>query len=150
MQKCRYVTSPTTLSLTLLTAATMALADDAVIQRCRELSEPTRRLACYDAITVPTKGVLQPRQSPDHFGMERQPLRNEADALESQILGRFDGWSPKARIELANGQIWQISDDSNAVLTLLDPKVVVRRGALGAFYLDIEGTNRLPRVKRVQ
>jgi len=150
MLNYRYITRSTTLLLTLLGAATVVRADDAAIQRCRELSDATRRLACYDAVTVPAKGIAPPRQSPDQFGMERLVPRSEPDAIESQVLGRFDGWRPRDRIELANGQVWQISDDSSAVLTLLNPKVAVRRGAFGAYYLEVEGTNRSPRVKRVQ
>ena len=35
-------------------------------------------------------------------------------------------------------------------LTLNDPKVRIRRGALGAFYLEFEKVNHSPRVRRVQ
>ena len=44
----------------------------------------------------------------------------------------------------------QMQFDSARYLDRVDPKVTIRRGALGAFYLDIEGDNRSPRVKRVQ
>ena len=33
---------------------------------------------------------------------------------------------------------------------LKDPKVRVRRGALGTFVLEIEGTNNAPKVRRVE
>ncbi len=72
------------------------------------------------------------------------------DAIESHVPGRFDGWGPNASIRLANGQVWQIADGSSGAHWIENPKVRVRRGALGAFYLEIEGTNRSPRVTRIQ
>jgi hypothetical protein len=149
MPKNRYRTALTSLSLAVLATTTGALADDAAIQRCREVPDAVRRLACYDAITVPAKGAV-PQPSPDQFGMDRQARKSEPEVLESQILGRFTGWRPQDRIELANGQIWQVSDDSHAALDLLNPKVAVRRGSFSAFFLEVEGTNRSPRVKRVR
>ena len=50
----------------------------------------------------------------------------------------------------ANGQLWQVTDDSSAIYNLRDPKVTVRRAAMGTFVLDIEGARRLPRVRRLE
>ena len=74
----------------------------------------------------------------------------QLDAIESHIPGSFEGWSAKSNIKLANGQIWQISDDSSRAHYIDNPKVRIRRGALGSFYLEIQGTNVSPRVRRVQ
>lgn len=101
-------------------------------------------------MAVPAIAGTPPKQTPDQFGMERQGFKRELEAIDSHIDGRFDGWGPKDKIQLANGQIWQISDDSRRVLDFMNPKIRVRRGALGAFYLEIEGTNHSPRVRRVQ
>jgi hypothetical protein len=70
--------------------------------------------------------------------------------IQSYIPGRFEGWGPNYRIRLANGQVWQVVDDSKGILQRQDPKVTVRRGLLGSFYLDFEGDNRSPRVKRIE
>lgn len=149
--KTKQLVVSTTVTLAMLAgAAGVAAAADAAIQRCREVTDSARRLACYDALTLPATGVNAKPLPSDRFGMEQQLLKSEPDALESQIRGRFSGWQPLEKIELANGQIWQISDGSNAVLDLLNPKVAVRRGTFGAFYLEVEGTNRSPRVKRVR
>ena len=64
--------------------------------------------------------------------------------------GQVEGWKAGDRIALANGQVWRIADGSQGALWLQNPKVRVRRGVLGAFYLEIEGTNRSPRVERVK
>jgi len=144
----------------LLLTSSVALADDAGLLRCRGIADPTARLACYDAL-VPAAAEVKPAQaevkpaqaevSPaDRFGLERQGNKAEPDTIESSIPGRFDGWRPKAIIRLANGQLWQISDDSSGAYSFDNPNVKVRRGVFGAFYLEIEGANRSPRVIRLQ
>lgn len=82
--------------------------------------------------------------------MKESEVRQKLEAIDSHIDGRFDGWGPKDKIQFANGQIWQITDDSRHVLDSINPKVRVHRGVLGAFYLEIEGINHQPKVKRVQ
>lgn len=113
-----------------------------------------QRLACYDALTPPKAEASSvvttgPARAEERFGLVRTEPE-ESKAMESHIPGRFDGWGPKTRIRLANGQIWEISDGSSGAFRLVDPKVRIRRGAMGAFYLEIERQNRSPRVKRVE
>jgi hypothetical protein len=138
--------------LLLLLISTSVLADDAGLLRCRGIGDVSARLACYDALPVGEAKTVQaaPRQTPEQFGMEQQVSRSELESIQSHIPGYFEGWGPRTRILLANGQLWQISDDSRRTLDFQNPKVFIRRGALGAFYLEIEGTNSSPRVKRVQ
>lgn len=144
----------------LLLVSTSALADDAGILRCRAIKESAARLACYDALAVPAatgKAAPAPSQAapaaqtPEQFGLEYRKPEAVVDAIESTIPGSFDGWGPKGNFRLANGQVWQVADDSSgSTRTVENPKVRIRRGALGAFYLEIEGTNRSPRVRRLQ
>lgn len=144
----------------LLLVTPVALADDAGLLRCRAVKDSTARLACYDALVVPS-GALKPVPSaappaaapaptPAQFGLEHRQAPQLLEAIESSIPGRFDGWGPGASIRLANGQVWQVADGSSGAHWVENPKVRVRRGALGAFYLEIEGTNRSPRVTRQQ
>lgn len=160
------------LFLSLMLVSSVAMADDALLLRCRGLADPAARLACYDALVIvpnnsgttstnvnsglsprqaPSAQRALPQQMPDQFGLE-QRLANEGelDSIESHIPGQFEGWGPKSRIRLANGQIWQISDDSARIHDIANPKIKIRRGVFGAFYLEIEGTNASPKVKRVQ
>jgi len=140
-------------ALLLLLISNAAFADDAAMLRCRELSDPLLRVACYDSVTIPASrgpAPLAERQKLDQFGMDRQVPKSELQAIVSHIEGRFDGWGPKEKIQFANGQLWQISDDSRAVLNVSSPKVRVHRGLLGSYFLEIEGTSHSPRVKRVR
>jgi hypothetical protein len=155
--------------LLLLLFSTTALADDAGMLRCRAIKDSSARLACYDALVVPGAAEKaspsapaqvapssQPasraaaQSPPEQFGLEYRKAETMPDSIESTIPGRFEGWGPNARIALANGQVWQVTDDSSGFHAIDNPKVRIRRGALGAFYLEIEGTNRSPRVKRLK
>jgi hypothetical protein len=92
--------------------------------------------------------ATQPAQD---FGMEqRAPAVEPPTTMESYIPGRFEGWGPNARIKLANGTVWQVVDGSNAFLNMDNPKVIVRRGMMGGFFLELENSNRSPRVRRLQ
>ena len=134
----------TLLSLTLALLAWPAAADETALRRCRTLAEAPARLACYDAL--PLAAATPPVATT--VGLQRA---DEA-VLEivSSIPGLFEGWRPGDRIRVVNGQLWQVSDDSNAVYYLRDPKVTVRRAAMGTFVLDIEGARRMPRVRRLE
>lgn len=154
----------------LLSMSGAALADDAALLRCRGIADASARLACYDALVLPATGgrggeaaqgkpdppgsradAQSPRQqATEQFGMERRASKDTLETIESHIPGAFEGWKPRTKIVLANGQVWQISDDSARAHYIDNPKVKIRRGALGAFYLEIEGTNSSPRVKRLQ
>jgi len=95
-----------------------------------------------------------PAQKPgvqsERFGLGAVPAET-VQAIDSHIPGEFRGWEPRSRITLANGQVWEVNDGSRGALApVVDPKVRVRRGMLGSFYLEIEGLNRSPRVKRIQ
>jgi hypothetical protein len=145
-------------------AAADARADDAALKACRQVADAARRLACYDALPLaapaatpappaaaaPAAVAAPAAPAAAQFGIEERSRPEPPAAIESHIVGRFEGWEPRDRIKLANGQVWQIADDSRGVLYKNDPKVRVRRGALGAFYLELEGTNRSPRVIRVE
>lgn len=149
-----------------LLAGAPAWSDDAGFLRCRAIADSASRLACYDALPVPAPAARSAPQAPaagrpaspampasrpsdGQFGLAPKPAEEVAE-IYSSIPGLFEGWRPNERIRLANGQVWQIADDSSSLVQRREPKVTVRRGALGAFYLDIEGDNRSPRVRRVQ
>lgn len=139
----------------LLSISGSALASDAGILRCRGITEASARLACYDALVVPaasSPSSSAPAASVQQaqFGLENPASPGTVDAIESYIPGRFEGWEAKSNLKLANGQVWQIADDSSRYLPLNDPKVRIRRGVLGAFYLEFETSNYSPRVRRVQ
>ena len=168
------------LALALLASSLAHAIDDSAFARCRGIADTANRLACYDAlpmnvtpaatqappIAAPKAAPAKPSSQPptasapaapqqqaaaQSFGMEnRAPEVELPTTMQSTIPGHFEGWGPKARIKLANGQVWQIADDSQAYFNLDNPKVVIRRGMMGGFFLEVEDSNRSPRVRRVQ
>jgi hypothetical protein len=152
----------------LLLASGAALADDAALARCRGIADAGARLACYDALPlatserkvetrpapqqVPQQAQQQPAQPQERFGLEQRVVQAEQQlqTIHSHIPGHFEGWQANQAIALANGQVWQITDGSARFMSLDNPKVTIRRGALGSFFLDFENDNRSPRVRRLQ
>lgn len=138
------------------------------LQRCRVLQDQASRLACYDRLAasatsgstvqaqpgVTASAQTSPVGAPAaqaSFGLPASEDPSRVTSLQSSIPGRFDGWDPGGRITLANGQVWQVVDGSRAWFPgLQDVKATIRTGAFGAFYLEIEGQNNSPRVRRVQ
>ncbi len=152
-------------TMALLAASGVVNAQDLAreVKACRLLVEGPGRLACYDAMKLPpeTSPAAAPAAAPSvaavdpvaKFGQEsvRQPgAAPDLKRIESRIPGRFNGWGPNKRFEFENGQVWRIADDSEAFYELQAPKVIVHRGLLGAFYLEIEGVPFRVRVVRVR
>ena len=133
-------------------ATSWAQAADSAWQRCRLMPDPAARLACYDSL-VPAPGpAAAPAANPvERFGLEeKQALAGAADEITSTLPGVFEGWQSSTRFQLANGQTWQVSDGSRATFNANDPKVTIRRGVFGVFYLQVEGLNKVVKVRRLQ
>lgn len=159
-------------ALILLAATTSALADDAGILRCRTIKDSAARLACYDALSVPSaapaaaaqpkagtpsaaaaaapKAAATPPTPAQQFGMESKTPAAQLEAIESTIPGMFEGWGPNTIITLANGQSWQISDSSSGYIHKENPKVRIRRAFMGSFTLEFEDSSRVAKVRRVK
>ncbi|HEY0488993.1 MAG TPA: hypothetical protein VGD30_05710 [Telluria sp.] len=131
----------------LLASGSVMAADDAPFFRCRDISDDSKRLACYDAVQRPTPAQVRQVQEKT-FGLAAKG--EQLEAIESHIPGSFDGWEANQKITLANGQVWQVTDDSTGVVIGNNLKAKVARGALGAMYLEIDRSRKAPRVKRVK
>jgi hypothetical protein len=156
---------PSLLILSLMSISGLALADDAAILKCRALGDAQARLACYDTIPVnaqrpasaanPAIATAAPApamSAEQSFGMEAVKHKEaEPRSIESTIVGKFDGWEPGAQIHLANGQVWRVVDGSSAVLPGMDNvRVKVVRNVIGTLFMEIDGTNNSPKVRRVR
>ena len=141
--------------LPLLLASQAALADDGAVLHCRSLSEAGARLVCYDAIPVARAATPAPTSTPEQrFGMEAaKHAEPEAPKfIESTIPGKFEGWGPNSEFKLANGQVWRVVDGSSADMAppMQDPHVKIVRNIIGTLFLEIDGTNNSPKVRRVR
>ena len=131
------------LALPLLGAAGVAPADDAALLACRALTDSAARLACYDAIPAAAPATS--------FGLERKKPEDAPTSIASTIVGNFSGWSPSSVITLANGQVWKVVDGSQADLPpTANPPVRIVRNLFGTMFLEIDGTNASPKVRRIR
>ncbi len=139
-----------TLLAALLAGPAAQAADDAALRRCRVIADDKARLACFDALVpVPSRGVSAPAPAAGSgFGLDKPAAQPES--VTTTYPGTFSGWAPRQRLRLANGQVWQVADDSDGVYDLRDPKVTIRRTVFGAYVMEIEGAKRTLRVRRVE
>ncbi|MFC5514075.1 hypothetical protein ACFPOU_23505 [Massilia jejuensis] len=143
-----------TLSLSLLVSSA-ALADDGAVIACRTLADTASRLACYDAMPLAGAAARPALAVPpeQNFGLQaagQKKKEAQPDTIRSTALGELSGWSPGARIALANGQVWRVVDGEAALPRMSSPKVEVARGLLGSFFLQVPGHTSAARVVRVQ
>jgi hypothetical protein len=136
-------------TLLLFASGAACAADDAAVRHCRTLPDAAR-LACYDAMPLGDKPAPSGEQ---RFGMRPAPHKDEAEPgeIRSTVAGHFDGWQTGTQIKLANGQLWRVVDEYDAFMPDMDnPPVLITRGALGAYFLQIVGNNSSARVVRVR
>lgn len=98
--------------------------------------------------TARTVGASVP--GADTRGLRQQTGSNED--IITTIPGNFRGWAGAGqRIRFANGQVWEIVDStSRLTINLDDPEVRINSGALGAWYLSVEGYNTRAKVRRIE
>lgn len=137
----------------------------ASLRLCKGLADAAARLACYDGVAavLPVAGPSDVNANDDtgstmrpsaarhtDTGFDAASPSTERSTVISSIAGRFDGWKPTTQFRLANGQVWQVVDGTSAAYWLEDPKVRVVGGALGAYYLRVDGTSISVRVRRLR
>lgn len=94
--------------------------------------------AVVPAAPVPAAPVI-PAPTPsagsgtDSFGktMLTPDTRAEPERIESNIVGRFKGWSGTTVFTLANGQVWRQAASGYFETNLQDPAVVIKRLSIG-------------------
>lgn len=73
-----------------------------------------------------------------------------ADPIHSTIKGEFRGFSGGNVIVLDNGQRWRVIDGSLFIgKPVTSPKVTIKPGMMGAWYLEVDGQIPKAKVKRV-
>lgn len=115
-----------------------------------QTAKPTAAPATAAVAAAVAPAATAARSGEAAFGLPEAKRPDAVDAVNSTVGPSFGGWGPNSRIRLANGQVWQVIDGSSVVLPEGPRKVSVKRGALGSFYLDFEGLNTSPRVRRVE
>jgi hypothetical protein len=78
-----------------------------------------------------------------HFGSQ--------EPIEATVAGEFTGFGNRKRYTLDNGQVWQQIDSATLAGVRKDnPRVRIRPGALGAWWMSVDGYNTQAKVQRVE
>jgi len=89
------------------------------------------------------KEVVDKNRGFFHFGSN--------DPIDSSLVGEFSGFAKGKRYTLENGQVWQQTDDARlAGVRRSSPKVSIKPGLMGAWYLRIDGFNTSAKVQRIE
>ena len=89
------------------------------------------------------KEVVEKNRGFFHFGSE--------EPIEANIVGEFDGFGSRKRYTLDNGQVWQQTDATTmAGVRKTNPKVRIKPGMMGVWYMRIDGYNTQAKVQRVE
>ncbi len=75
-----------------------------------------------------------------------------SEPIVSTIVGEFRGFGGKGKsFTLENGQVWEQTEAASlAGARKTDPKVSIRPGMLGVWYMKIDGYNTQAKVRRVK
>lgn len=123
------------------TPAEIAVLEQFVIEHADELRALTPASDTPSAAAVVATEPVRTRRT------EKKATSND-EHVTSRIAGAFRGWSPGTTLTLENGQRWRVTDDSSLATRRLDhPAVTVEPGALGTWWLRVEGYNTAARVK---
>ncbi|MBT1449801.1 hypothetical protein KJ365_02830 [Glaciecola sp. XM2] len=163
----------------LIAAPIFASPSEQAIQTCKSIGEASQRLACYDALFQDVAEVLEstPRtpaqetvsaeltQTPEaieipeiseqaqieEFGgghLKKNSPDDELEQISSSIVSITQNNAGRDIVTLANGQRWRAIE--NHRLRLREASVVyIKRGAFNSFILQLEGSNRSVRVRRI-
>ena len=111
----------------------------------------TRRVEAAEPAPASARGVAAPAASARDTRVVVAPgAKVEYAAIETRLTGRFTGWEPRGVFSLENGQRWREANGTTYVTPPLEsPKVRITAGALGAFWMEIEGVRIRVKVVRV-
>ena len=74
-----------------------------------------------------------------------------SEAIESSIVGEFDGYAKGRQYTLENGQVWeQIEAATLDGVRRTNPKVKIKPGIMNNWFLKIEGYNTTAKVRRIK
>ena len=119
------------------TAAAMLAKVDAHLQLSQQtLGQQTIAIFGASGTVGSTAALIAARQGATVYMMAHQTT----EAMQTYV----DDMQTRYGVQL------QVVDGSSAVYALKNPKVTIKRGALGRFVLDIDGAAKMPGVRRVE
>lgn len=132
--------------------ATEAGAQPVDVRSCASLTEPTRRLACYDAVYPPADGASsvlfdlesEREKAREDFGLNNLQLRDrqpeqmrdlDPDQIEAVVARVTQRSTGERVVTLENGQAWLLTEATSKGRLVSGDQIVIRKAALGTFML---------------
>ncbi|HVR81110.1 MAG TPA: hypothetical protein VHF02_03330 [Luteimonas sp.] len=151
-----HVFASVVLSLTVTAGATAA---ESSAHPCTTVTDPTERLACYDAAFPPAADAQSERDKAlREFGLNKAQLRvrdaeNKRDVWPDRIEATVARVSSRATgervVTLDSGQVWLLTEVTSRGHLTSGDRVVIREAALGTYMLLTP--KRVPlRARRIQ
>ncbi|WP_340680991.1 hypothetical protein [Paraglaciecola sp.] len=136
---------------------------------CNKKTNDVERLRCYDDLNLTLKtdtiekhiadDTLQQTLQPlpvkpistiESFGLpDKLKAKEEIENIVAHVTSVDHNLRKKLVVSLDIGQIWEQTDGTNMRLREGD-SISLERGALGSFFLGVEGKNKRMRVKRIK
>ncbi|ACV26364.1 hypothetical protein [Kangiella koreensis] len=87
----------------------------------------------------------------EEFGQERIKKEEETlDKITATALGEFSEWKKGLKVQLDNGQVWEITDLRPGYYKITNPTVTIEKGFMGSYNMNVKGRNKTYRVIRVK
>jgi hypothetical protein len=165
--------------LTLLLPLAAAAESGETLLGCRQITDATARLACYDRVVdraanavepeapemPPRVSALQPNSPQAEQSLRERLFGRSAEARDRALRDAYGvstaseivafataverGRDERLVVTLDNGQVWR-QMESRVFLIRVGQQVRVREGALGAFYMNPVDGGRAARVQRTR
>ena len=82
-------------------------------------------------------------------GGDTAPAASGNRDIHTHIVGTFRGWDTGTVFTLANGQRWQVADDSSLMIhSMKKPAVTLRKSFFGSWLLEVDGVDQSVHVTR--
>jgi hypothetical protein len=126
-----------------LSAEELARLNAWLDRRVQEQASAAVAAAVEQAREEGRQEVVEKNRGFFHFGSQ--------EPIEASIVGEFAGFSSGRRYTLDNGQVWEQTDAATlAGVRKNNPRVRIKPGALGAWWMRIDGYNKQAKVQRVE
>lgn len=100
---------------------------------------------------APKAEVVSKKDKVDEFGSERIKEEEETlDKITATALGEFAEWEKGLKVQLDNGQVWEITDLRPGYYKVTNPTVTIEKGFMGSYNMNVKGRNKSYRVIRVE
>jgi hypothetical protein len=133
-------------------------AEMQALAACRQVADAAARLACYDqasdklaeaverrdVVVLDRTEIKRTRRSLFGFSLPSIPLfrgeqGEEQTEIESKITSASSMGMGKWQIVIEDGAVWQTTDSSNIRDPKSGQKIVIKKGALGSYFIRVNG-----------